>query len=30
MYVLDKRKNYDDVIVNSPSIVLKCSPREWI
>lgn len=29
-YLPDKRKKYDDVIVNSPSIVLKCSSCEWI
>ena len=29
-YLPDKRNKYDDIIVNSPSIVLKCSSREWI
>ena len=29
-YLPDKRNKYDDIIVNSPSIVLKCSSCEWI
>ena len=29
-YLPDKRNKYDDIIVNSPNIVLKCSSCEWI
>lgn len=29
-YLPDKRKKYGDMIVNFPSIVLKCSSCEWI
>ena len=29
-YLPDKRNRYDDMIVNSRSIVLKCSSCEWI
>ena len=29
-YLPDKRNRYDDMIVNSRSIVLKCSSCEWL
>ena len=29
-YLPDKRNKYDDIIVNSPNIVWKCSSCEWI